>query len=81
MNSAPEVETVQFTTKGRVVIPARFRRHLQIEEGTKASVTLTKDGIILKPITRACIRSLRGSLKGRSVMKALLKDRRIERSL
>jgi len=81
MNSTPEVETVQFTTKGQVVIPARFRRRFQIEEGTKASVTLTEDGIILKPITRAYIRRLRGSLKGRGVMQALLKDRRIERSL
>jgi len=81
MSSTSVVETVQFTTKGQVVIPARFRREFEIEEGTKASVVTTPDGILLRPITRAYIKSLRGSLKGRGVMKALLDDRKQERAL
>jgi hypothetical protein len=32
-------------------------------------------------VTRAYIKSLRGSLKGRGVMKALLEDRKREREL
>lgn len=76
-----KMETVQFTSKGQVVIPARFRRDFQIEDGTKASVVATDEGILLRPITRAYIKSLRGSLKGRGVMKAMMADRKQERNL
>jgi AbrB family looped-hinge helix DNA binding protein len=81
MTSPSKAETVQFTTKGQVVIPARFRRDFQIEDGTKASVMATPDGILIRPITRAYIKSLRGSLKGRGVMKAMMADRKHERAL
>lgn len=81
MNIAGNVETVQFTTKGQVVIPARFRRAFQIEEGTRASITTTPDGILLRPITRSYIKSLRGSLKGHGVMSAMMADRKNERAL
>lgn len=81
MSTTLDVETVQFTTKGQVVIPARFRREFQIEEGTKASVIITPEGILLRPITRSYIKSLRGSLKGRGVMKSMLADRKTERAL
>lgn len=74
-------ETVQFTTKGQVVIPARVRREFEIEEGTKASVTVTPEGILLRPITRTYIKSLRGSLKGRGVMKSMMADRKREKDL
>lgn len=74
-------DTVTFTTKGQVVIPAAFRRKFGIEDGTKAAVTATADGIVLRPITREYIRSLRGSLKGKGVMKALMEDRQQERKL
>jgi AbrB family looped-hinge helix DNA binding protein len=72
---------VQFTTKGQVVIPARVRREFQIEEGTKASVTVTPEGILLRPITRTYLNNLRGSLKGKGVMKAMMADRKRERDL
>ncbi|MCX6940090.1 MAG: AbrB/MazE/SpoVT family DNA-binding domain-containing protein [Verrucomicrobia bacterium] len=81
MITASRTEIVLFTTKGQVVIPARFRREFQIEDGTKASVTVTPEGILLRPITRAYIKSLRGSLKGRGVMKAMMADRKKERDL
>jgi AbrB family looped-hinge helix DNA binding protein len=74
-------DTVQFTTKGQIVIPARFRREFQIEEGTKASISVTREGILLRPITRAYIRSLRGSLKGRGVMQAMMADRKAEQDV
>jgi AbrB family looped-hinge helix DNA binding protein len=74
-------DTVQFTTKGQIVIPARFRRAFQIEEGTKASISVTREGILLRPITRAYIRSLRGSLKGRGVMQAMMADRKAEQDV
>ncbi len=73
-------DTVTFTTKGQVVIPAAFRRKFGIEDGTKAAITVTEDGIVLRPITREYIRGLRGSLKGKGVMKALMADRERERN-
>jgi AbrB family looped-hinge helix DNA binding protein len=81
MSGTKRPETVQFTTKGQVVIPARVRREFQIEEGTKASVTVTPEGILLRPITRTYLNSLRGSLKGKGVMKAMMADRKRERDL
>ncbi len=72
-------DTVHFTAKGQVVIPRRFRKEFEIEEGTRATVTSTPDGILLKPITRSYIKSLRGSLKGKGVLKAMMEDRKRER--
>jgi AbrB family looped-hinge helix DNA binding protein len=59
MIATQKIETVNFGTKGQVVIPRRLRREFEIEEGTKASVMSTPEGILLKPITRAYIKSLR----------------------
>lgn len=81
MKASTLPDTVQFTTKGQIVIPARFRRAFQIEEGTKASISVTREGILLRPITRAYIRSLRGSLKGRGVMQAMMADRKAEQDV
>lgn len=81
MIAAIKLETVNFGTKGQVVIPRRLRREFEIEEGTKATVVATPEGILLKPITRTYIKSLRGSLKGSGVMKALMADRKREREL
>ena len=81
MVQAVKSNTVSFSAKGQLVIPRWLRQEFGIEEGTKASVTATPEGILLKPITRAYIRSLRGSLKGKGVMKALMEDRKREREL
>lgn len=56
-------DTIRFTTKGQVVIPLRLRKQFHIEEGTRAIVTVTDDGILIKPVTRHAIRRLRGILK------------------
>ena len=80
MKPPQRTDTVQFTTKGQIVIPAKFRREFQIEEGTRATIASTPEGILLRPITRAYIKSLRGLLKGRGVMKTLMTDRKRERS-
>jgi AbrB family looped-hinge helix DNA binding protein len=54
---------VWFTTKGQLVIPLRLRKQFHIEDGTKAILEATPDGILLKPVTAATIRRLRGILK------------------
>ena len=41
----------------------------------------TPEGILIKPVTGKFIRSLRGSLKGKGVMKAMMEDRKTEREL
>lgn len=46
-----------------MVIPVWLRRQFQIEEGTRAIVTATPDGILLKPVTKHAINRLRGILK------------------
>ena len=53
-------DTVRFTTKGQVVIPLRLRKLYHIENGTRAVVSATEDGILLKPITAALIKRGRG---------------------
>jgi AbrB family looped-hinge helix DNA binding protein len=63
MNVTEKADTVWFTTKGQVVIPLRLRKQFQIENGTRAVVQATPEGILLKPVTAATIRKLRGILK------------------
>ena len=58
-----KVDSVWFTTKGQVVIPAWLRKQFDIEDGTKAVVQATPEGILLKPVTAALIKRGRGILK------------------
>jgi bifunctional DNA-binding transcriptional regulator/antitoxin component of YhaV-PrlF toxin-antitoxin module len=81
MKTATKGDTVYFSVKGQVVIPRWLRREFEIEEGTRAYVQSTPQGILIKPVTRTYIKSLRGSLKGSGVIKALLEDRKREREL
>ena len=55
--------SVCFTSKGQVVIPARLRREFHIENGTRAIVQSTPEGILLKPVTRWAIERGHGLLK------------------
>lgn len=66
MSSTLKTDAVWFTTKGQVVIPAWLRRQFHIEDGTKAVVQATADGILLKPVTAALIKQGRGILKRKS---------------
>ncbi len=63
MNTTAQADTVWFTTKGQVVIPLRLRKLYHIEDGTRAIVTATDEGILLKPVTKHAIDRLRGILK------------------
>jgi len=76
-----KTETVYFSVKGQVVIPRRLRKEFEIEEGTRAQVTATPQGILIRPVTRAYIRSLRGSLKGSKAMEIMMEERKREREL
>jgi len=81
MAVATNSESVYFSVKGQVVIPRRLRKEFEIEEGTHAYVEGTPEGILIRPVTAKFIHSLRGSLKGSGVMKAMMEDRKREREL
>ena len=63
MNAITKSDTVWFTTKGQVVIPMWLRKQFHIEDGTRAIVTTTAEGILLKPVTSAMIERGFGLLK------------------
>ncbi len=58
------------TTKGQVVIPSSVRRKLGIKTGTRIQVELDEENaqIILRPITREYIHSLRGKYRGKGML-------------
>lgn len=63
MSATSKADAVWFTAKGQVVIPAWLRREFQIENGTKAVVQATPEGILLKPVTKHAVARLRGILR------------------
>ncbi len=85
MGAPSTSDTVWFTTKGQVVIPRRLRKEFQIEDGTRAVVTATPEGILLKPVTRRSIDRLHGILKRKPGDKPLAEEwaehKRSEREL
>jgi AbrB family looped-hinge helix DNA binding protein len=74
MSMVAKTDTVRFTTKGQVVIPLRLRKEFQIEDGTRAVVEATPDGILLKPVTSASIRRTRGILKRKPGQRPLAEE-------
>lgn len=67
------------SSDGRVVIPARLRRRLGIKKGTLVSFLEDNGRLILQPITRGFIASLKGSLKGSGAYDYLMAERKRER--
>jgi AbrB family looped-hinge helix DNA binding protein len=63
MNVTENANAVWFTTKGQIVIPLRLRKQFHIEDGTKAILEATADGILLKPVTSWAIERGYGLLK------------------
>ena len=74
------METI-ITSKGQVVIPSKIRRKLGVKEGTYLQIEideLTKK-IILTPITREYVHSIRGKYRGKGLMKALMAEKQQEK--
>lgn len=76
------METIA-TSKGQVVIPSKIRKQLGIKDGTylQIDVDAVTRQIILTPVTREYVHSLRGKYKGKGLMKALIADKKREREL
>lgn len=71
------------TSKGQIVIPSAIRRKFGIKEGTQIQINVNDDAteIILTPITREYVHSLRGKYKGKGLLKALMSEKKKEREL
>ena len=76
------METIA-TSKGQIVIPSTLRRRLGIREGTYIQIEVddVNKRLILTPVTREYIHSLRGKYKGKGLMKALMAEKNREREL
>lgn len=60
---------VQVSSKGQFVLPAELRERYDIEPGTRVAVEDVGDGILLQPITRKFIRSVRGITRGAGALR------------
>lgn len=71
------------TIKGQIVIPSKIRRKLGMTEGTRIQVDVDDQShkIILTPITREYIQSMRGKYKGKGLLKALAAEKKREKEL
>ena len=70
-------------SKGQIIIPSKIRKQLEIKGGTYLRIdvnTVTKQ-IILTPITREYIHSLRGKYKDTGLMKSWMAEKRRERDM
>ncbi|MGI8602452.1 MAG: AbrB/MazE/SpoVT family DNA-binding domain-containing protein [Verrucomicrobiales bacterium] len=74
MNVKSKPDSVWFTSKGQIVIPAWLRREFYIENGTRAVVQSTPEGILLKPVTKHAISRLRGILKRKAGGKPFVEE-------
>ncbi|NQU11870.1 AbrB/MazE/SpoVT family DNA-binding domain-containing protein [bacterium] len=63
MKPTAKTDTISFSVKGQVVIPRWLRKEFAIEEGTRAVVQATPEGILLKPVTKWAIARGYGLLK------------------
>lgn len=71
------------TVKGQIVIPSKIRRKFGMKEGTRIQVDVDEQAhkIVLTPITRDYIQSLRGKYKGKGLLKALAAEKKREKEL
>jgi bifunctional DNA-binding transcriptional regulator/antitoxin component of YhaV-PrlF toxin-antitoxin module len=64
---------------GTVVLPQYLQQELNLTEGSCLSIYRQKDRLVLLPITEEFIRSLRGSLKGYSLLEDREREHRSEK--
>jgi len=73
----PPMATI--STKGQLVIPVNIRQALGITSGTKVSLTVEGNRIVLRPITAQLVDELRGIFAGGpSMTDELIAERRAE---
>lgn len=55
------------STKGQIVIPADVREAMKLEPGTRVSLEISGDTLVLRPVTAEFVRSLRGIARGKGL--------------
>jgi AbrB family looped-hinge helix DNA binding protein len=75
------METIlsKVTSKGQVVIPKRLRVKYGIRSATAIRWIEKDQGILMVPESENPIVAARGMLKGSGILKAYLKEKRLER--
>lgn len=72
--------TVQLGARGRLVLPARARRELGLEQGSRMILTIEEPGVLKLTSARAAAESCLGLLRplgeGRSLAEELIAERR-----
>jgi AbrB family looped-hinge helix DNA binding protein len=68
----------KITAKGQIAIPSSIRRKLGIKEAKRIMIELKEHEkeIVLKPITREYVHSLRGRFRGKGLMSALIAEKK-----
>ncbi len=71
------------TSKGQIVIPSSIRRKFGIKEGTRIQIEVDEGAneIILKPITREFVHSLKGKFKGKGLLEELMAEKEWEKKV
>jgi len=72
-------ETVFVGPGGTIILPQYLRQELNLKEGSCLSLYRDKDRLVILPITEEFIQSLRGSLKGYSLLEDREREHRIEK--
>jgi AbrB family looped-hinge helix DNA binding protein len=73
----------RLTTSGRITIPAPLRKKYNLTPGTRVHFEELNNGIKIIPLTKETTRTNAGFLKikGKSLLKALMEEKKKEREL
>jgi AbrB family looped-hinge helix DNA binding protein len=73
------MRTAKTSPKGQVVIPKEMRDRLGMKPGSLVEITLTQEGVEIRPLPENPITALRGSVPGAaSLATKLMKEHRRE---
>ncbi|CAG0990913.1 hypothetical protein ANRL2_03182 [Anaerolineae bacterium] len=72
---------VRVNNKGQITIPAKLRKQFGIKAGTRIVIVNNGNSISLKPITENYVQALRGSFKGKGLLKAYLAEKQRDREV
>ena len=75
-----QTQSSKVTTKGQIVIPKRIREKYGIHASTSIRWIEKKEGILMVPDSEDPIVAARGMLKGSSILKAYLKEKKKEKA-
>ena len=79
-SDSEKMTTAVVSTKGRIVIPSKIRRRLNIKRGTRVYIEERGDELVIRPVTPAYFEKIAGVLQTRGKLsKTLLQERTRDR--